>query len=243
MRTRKGLARSTSTLLAAGLLLVGTAMAATAQDHDHDGPNMADEPDSFTSMFSVEADADQVVSEEHDGGEPGATGRFDLRLDADTDTICFDITLDGVTPPYESPANTATHIHEAPAGEAGPPRVVFPDPEMHDDGTLTSSGCVTGPWMTGVGPDDGGDHGEEFSVAALEADPSAFYVDTHTTDYIDGAVRGQFGSPVPMEGMETGDGTAGASSTALMGMGLAGLAGLVTLIGTGTVLRRRQQNT
>jgi hypothetical protein len=206
-----------------GALALASALPAAAQGHDHAGPELVDEPASFTSMWSVAADADQVV----DGGEPGASGRFDLRLDATTDTICFDIELRGVTPPYESPANTATHIHEAPAGEAGPPRVVFPDPELHDDGRLTSSGCVQRPFVTGLGPDDGGDHGDGFTVADLEADPTAYYVDTHTTDHPAGAVRGQFPSqPVPMGGMDTGDGSvteaaSGATTTTVVALSAA----------------------
>lgn len=253
MSDRRGpgrLARSTATAMVTGLMIAGAAAPVAASTHDHDGPNSTSEPASFTSMFSVAASDGEVP----DGGEPGATGRFDLRLDAASDTICFDIVLDGVTPPYESPANTATHIHEAPRGEPGPPRVVFPDPEMHEDGTLTSSGCITSPWMTGVGPDDGGDHGDAFSVAGLEADPSAYYVDTHTTEFVGGAVRGQFGTPVPMGGMETGDGstsTATAPATATSGAtaaggltaqgpatGLAGLLGVILLVGLATVSAR-----
>lgn len=241
MATTRSTARRTLTLLGTAVLLGAMAIApAAAQDHDHDGPHPADEPASFTSMFSIGASAEEVVA----GGEPGATGRFDLRLDAESDTICFDIALDGVTPPYESPANTATHIHEGDAGVVGPPRVVFPDPDMNGDGTLTSSGCITGPWMTGVGPDDGGDHGDEFSVAQLEADPSAFYVDTHTTEYPDGAVRGQFGTPLPAGGMDTGDGSALLPSSLILAVGAALLLGLLMVAGLGVnKARQARQHT
>jgi hypothetical protein len=220
---------------AAGALAILGVVPAAASEHDHDGPTLVEEPASFTSMWSVNAAADQVP----DGGEAGATGRFDLRMDAATDTICFDIVLDGVTPPYDSPANTATHIHEGPAGEAGPPRVVFPDPVMNGDGTLTSSGCVAAPFMTGVGPDTGGDHGDGFTVAELEADPTAYYVDTHTTEFTAGAVRGQFSAmPVPMGGMDTGDGsvTAAANSPAQLA-GIVGGGLLVLLAGLGLARR------
>lgn len=225
-------------VFASGLLVtMMAATAASAQVHNHDAPELVDEPESFTSMFSVGASAEDVV----DGGEPGATGQFDLRLDADSDTICFDIELDGVTPPYESPANTATHIHESPEGVVGPPRVAFPDPQDNGDGTLSNSGCISGPFMTGIGPDEGGDHGDGFTVADLEDDPSEYYVDTHTTEYLDGAVRGQLPtSSMPVGGMETGDGSATAGTSLLTTPWIVLIAGLVLLaVPAGIFVSRR----
>ena len=35
------------------------------------------------------------------------------------------------------------------------------------------------------------DTGDEFTVAQLESDPSAFFADTHTAEYLAGAIRGQ----------------------------------------------------
>ncbi len=110
------------------------------------------EPDRFTSAFTVMATPDQVLNA--DGvatpGEPGATGRFDLRLDSASNTICYDITLTGVTGEYQSPAKTATHIHQAAVGKAGPPRIAFPNPVDAGNGTRTSSGCMQGPFTTGI---------------------------------------------------------------------------------------------
>jgi hypothetical protein len=259
---RPRITTTTAGTLAALLTSVALAGPASADQADdghggHDGhgaaagPNLVDEPASFSSSFSVGADADQVPP----GGEPGATGTFDLRLDATSDTICFDIELRGVTPPYESPADTATHIHQGAVGEPGPPRVVFPDPELHDDGRLTSTGCIAGPFVTGIGPDAGGDHGDGFTVAQLEADPSAYYVDTHTTTYPDGAVRGQFGAALPVGGMDTGDGststvadgaTAGASADGdLLSDGAVAVVMATTVVAAGAltvggVTRRRR---
>ena len=107
-----------------------------------------------TVEFTVEADPEQVPDEEG-GGEPGASATFELVLDPDDEVICFDICTRGVTPPYESPANTATHIHVGDRGEVGPPVVVFPDPQPRDpafDGRRTSSGCLPGElaFQTGV---------------------------------------------------------------------------------------------
>ena len=53
-------------------------------------------------------------------------------------------------------AKTVTHIHRTAAGTNGPPRIAFPNPE----GTgraLTNSGCLQGPFTTGLTGDDGAD--------------------------------------------------------------------------------------
>ena len=93
------------------------------------------EPATFTSAFTAMATPDMVVNAESapTPGEPGASGSFMYRINSDLEIICYDITLSGVTPPYMSPAKTATHIHEAAPGESGPPRIAFPNPE--DDGS------------------------------------------------------------------------------------------------------------
>ena len=171
---------------AAGILVATQGAAAHAGEE-------VPEPDMFTSEFWVEAMPDEVVDDEGNPvvGEEGTWGSFAFRLNSDADIICYDIALTGVTPPYESPAKTATHIHEAADGEFGPPRLAFPDPVDDGDGVLRSSGCMQGPFTTGLEGDDGNDTGLGFTVAEIEADPASFYADTHTADYPAGAVRGQ----------------------------------------------------
>lgn len=197
------------------------------------------EPDRFTSAFTVMATPDQVLNA--DGvatpGEPGATGRFDLRLDSASNTICYDITLTGVTGEYQSPAKTATHIHQAAVGKAGPPRIAFPNPVDAGDGTRTSSGCMQGPFTTGVAP-DGKDTGEGFTVAQIEADPSAFAADTHTASFTAGAVRGQL-TQVPVGGVDTGAGGSATSTSAALPLVAGG--GAVALAAAGVVLMRRHR--
>lgn len=201
------------------------------------------EPSTFTSAFTVMATPDQVVAT--DGtpapGEPGATGTFDFRINSETEVICWDITLRGVTGEYQSPAKTATHIHEAAAGQPGPPRIAFPDPVDRGDGTRTSSGCLQGPFTTGVTNDAGADTGTGFSLAQIEADPSGFTGDTHTASYTAGAVRGQL-TRVPVGGVATGAGgaaQAGETGGLALGVGGAGLASVLAA-GAWTVLRRRR---
>lgn len=227
--------------VAGAAALMTTTMAAPAYAETE-----VDRPDEFTSAFTVTATPDQIINSEGDTvpGEEGATGTFNFMINSDEEIICYDITLDGVTPPYESPAKTATHIHEAVAGEAGPPRLAFENPQGDGD-QLTSSGCLQGPFTTGLEGDDGADTAEGFSLAEIEADPAAFFADTHTTAFPAGAVRGQL-QPMPVGGVDTGMGGAaaattaaapGTSSGAAWGVAAASLLGLTAV---GTVTWRRQ---
>ena len=209
------------------------------------------EPSSFTSAFTVMATPDQVIA--NDGaavaGEPGATGTFDFRINSDTEVICYDITLTGVTGDYQSPAKTATHIHQAAAGQPGPPRIAFPNPTDTDgDGVREASGCLQGPFTTGVTNDAGADTGTGFTLAQIEADPAGFTGDSHTASFAAGVVRGQL-TQVPVGGVDTGAG--GAASAVAAGtsassgtdsgalVGAAAVGGLVLVGATGLVLRRR----
>jgi hypothetical protein len=198
---RSSLRLATATVLTIGLVGLGVG---TASAQETEVP----EPSEFTSMFTARATPDMVVN--NDGvatpGQAGATGTFDYRINSDLEIICYDIELRGVTPPYQSPAKTATHIHEGDAGSAGPPRLAFPNPEDAGDGTLRSSGCLEGPFTTGVMA-NGQDSGTGFTLDRIEADPAAFFTDTHTAQFTAGAVRGQL-TAVPMGGVETGAGGA-----------------------------------
>ena len=163
-----------------------------------DGPPSIEDGEE-TSIFTVEAGPDEVPG---DDGEEGAEATFRLRLDSGNEVICYEILSDGVSGAYASPAHTATHIHEGDVGEVGPPRVIFDDPRVLDpsdpDGLRASSGCFHVAVSTGTGDD--GDNGAGFSLAEIEADPSAFYVDIHTEDHPAGAVRGQLGEPEDDDG-------------------------------------------
>jgi hypothetical protein len=204
--------------------LAALALVATGAGAQSTGTQVA-EPSSFTSTLSVLATPQQVPD---GGGEPGAIGTFNLRFDATTETICHSIILRGVTPPFESPAPTATHIHQGPQGTAGPPVWLFPNPAMADDGTLRSEGCQRAAFPADA---DG------FSLAEIEANPAGFYVDTHTTDHTAGSIRGQLRSATPVGGVPAGGG--GASGGLSWLVALSGLA-LTTVAGAGIAARRRE---
>ncbi|MFI7170860.1 CHRD domain-containing protein [Rhodococcoides fascians] len=194
--------------------LVGVTATAAALLLFSAGPAAADtpvaEPDSFTSAFTAMATPDQVLN--GDGvatpGQPGAMGTFTLRINSDLDIICYDISLNGVTGDYMSPAKTATHIHQAAAGAAGPPRLAFPNPTPVGDGPRNSNGCMQGPFTTGLTPAGAdADSGTGFTLDRIEADPAGFAADTHTVDFSAGAVRGQL-TRIPVGSVATGGGGA-----------------------------------
>lgn len=228
LRTHLGrLALTGGLTLVAGSVLVLPASAETEVDR----------PDSFTSAFTVNATPDAVINPEGESapGEDGTSGTFTFMINSDEEIICYDITTRGVTPPYQSKAKTATHVHQAVAGKNGPPRLSFPNPEG-DGEERTSSGCLQGPFTTGLEGEDGNDTGEGFSLKSIESDPSGFSADTHTSAYVPGAVRGQL-TEMPVGGVETGLGGASADSSPAAA-GLA--AGLLLAVGAGAVVVRRR---
>lgn len=200
------------------------------------------EPSSFTSAFTVMATPDQVVNP--DGvvtpGTAGATGTFDFRVNSETDVICYDITLTGATGEYESAAKTATHLHEAVAGAAGPPRIAFPNPAPIGDGLRNSAGCLQGPFTTGILV-DGVDTGTGFTLAQLEANAAGFAADSHSTANVAGIVRGQL-SQVPVGGVQTGGGGT-ATDDSGAAIGVIGLAAAAAIAMVGIVGFRRRSAT
>lgn len=153
----------------------------------------ADQLFTFSSTHNVAAVPEEVVNgTEPTGGIAGASGTFNFGLNAAMDMICYNITLLGFQGEFDSPATTATHIHEAARGASGPPRIAFPNPEPvnGDVAVRNSAGCLKGPFTTGVMV-EGRDSGEGFTIAMLEANPAAFMADTHSSVALPGAVRGQ----------------------------------------------------
>ncbi|KAM0195611.1 hypothetical protein ACHAPA_007463 [Fusarium lateritium] len=151
-------------------------------------------PFTFTSTYEITATPNQVVDAENKftGGLKNSHGLFKFGINSHEDIICYNITLYGFRGEYESPANTATHIHEAVKGKSGPPRIAFPNP-VGNDKVRNSVGCLKGPFRTGVKP-NGQDTGIGFTVAQIEKNPSKFFADSHSSLAVPGAFRGQLDS-------------------------------------------------
>ncbi|KAG9248566.1 hypothetical protein BJ878DRAFT_452036 [Calycina marina] len=145
----------------------------------------------FTSTYSVVAVGDQVRNGTTAApGSADAVGYFNFGINSVEDTICYNITLLNVSGDYQSPAKTATHLHEAVRGASGPPRLSFPNP-VGDDKRRVSFGCLTGPFTTGLAAGELADSGMGFKVAQIEVNPEGFFADSHTVLFPLGVVRGQ----------------------------------------------------
>ena len=102
-------------------------------------------------------------------GDPDGVGTASLRFDHGFRGICFEIHVAGIALPA-----TAAHIHLGSSGVAGPVVVTLIPPDA--SGNVT--GCVSA---------------SRDLIKTIAKHPSDYYVNVHTTDYPNGAVRGQLG--------------------------------------------------
>ena len=99
------------------------------------------------------------------GGDLDGTGLVELTVDPGSNQICYDFTLSDLATPLMA------HIHKAPESSDGPSVVtLFTGPGADLDG------CV--PWT-------------EKWLTKIVSRPKDFYVNLATTEYPDGAIRGQ----------------------------------------------------
>jgi hypothetical protein len=106
-------------------------------------------------------------SQEVPPADPDGTGTAQIKLDAKSSEVCWKIKVEGITLPA-----IAAHIHQAPRGQNGPVVVPLSPPDANGK----SKGCaIVDPAL----------------LEAIQADPAGFYVNVHTTDYPNGAIRGQ----------------------------------------------------
>lgn len=100
-------------------------------------------------------------------GDPDGHGHAAFALHHRRGHVCFAILVANITLPA-----TGAHIHAGEVGQAGPVVVGLRPPNEKG----FSVGCVAAPPEV---------------IEAISQNPSAYYVNVHTTDYPDGAVRGQ----------------------------------------------------
>lgn len=104
-------------------------------------------------------------------GDPDGMGYARFLFSSNTGEMCYALAVQNITLPA-----VGAHIHRAPAGSPGPIVIPLTPP----DASGMSSGCVTVDMAL---------------MAEILANPSAFYVNVHTTDYRPGAIRGQLSVP------------------------------------------------
>lgn len=113
-----------------------------------------------------------------DAGDPDAKGTA-MFLQVDARTVCYGFALRGADQP------TVVHIHKGKPGHNGPPVVMFANVPKDAVGAPAgdpgaSSGCKTTD-----------DPGEIAALRRIRRHPSNYYVNFHTTQFPDGAARGQ----------------------------------------------------
>lgn len=126
------------------------------------------------SQGGVELRATMTGAAEVPGpGDPDGTGTATVRLLAGLGYLCYALNVDKITLPA-----TGAHIHLGAAGVAGDVVVPLQAPKATAPNATTgaSSGCV---------------NASRTIVAAILASPSGYYVNVHTTDFPNGAIRGQ----------------------------------------------------
>ena len=99
------------------------------------------------------------------GGDPDGAGLARVEINDTTNTICTDLEIRQIG------TVTAAHIHRGAPGMNGPPVVTLDAPDDND-----SDDC---------------DDAADALVDEIRNNPGGFYVNVHTTDYPEGAIRGQ----------------------------------------------------
>lgn len=116
--------------------------------------------------FNVDlSGANEVCEGDTCGGD--ATGTVEVDINSDRNEVCYDFELSGAE------NVSAAHIHSGTSEEAGPV-VVNLEYSGDDSG---GDGCVDGV--------------DESVLEDISEDPAGFYVNVHSEQYPDGALRGQ----------------------------------------------------
>jgi hypothetical protein len=126
--------------------------------------------DEKTATFTIQLSGAAEVCPTAPGtcGGPG-TGAATITIDRNARTVCYAITTQNVALPL-----LAAHIHEAPAGQAGPVVVpLFTSPVN----SAAASGCVTDV--------------DKNLLKDILRNPEEYYVNVHNAPFPNGAVRGQ----------------------------------------------------
>jgi len=103
-------------------------------------------------------------------GAPGSSGTSTVTINTSTNTVCYSITVSGITLPA-----IAAHIHRGAARVNGPVVIPFNPPGVNG----ITNGCTTA---------------DPALLQDIVANPANYYVNVHTTEFPGGALRGQLGT-------------------------------------------------
>ncbi len=155
---------------------------------------------------------------------PNAVGTVSISADPSADTICYSVTVSGLTS-----RAIELHIHHGTAGQNGPVVVPFVVPPTDPNGTATAPfggvtrGCV--PNVDAMHPG---------LVEDIVANPGNYYVNLHTEKHPMGEIRGQ---------LAPAQNTGGGAATPELGSGELLATGLLPLAGVLLYRRRRARRT
>lgn len=107
-------------------------------------------------------------AQEVGGGDTDGSGMAEITISDRFGEVCWDLNNISNIGPI-----TAAHIHRGARGVNGPP--VFPLRAANEGGY---KGCT---------------NGSEWAQDRIEGNPEAFYVNVHTAQFPNGAIRGQLG--------------------------------------------------
>jgi len=103
-------------------------------------------------------------------GDPDGTGTAAVTIDNANSQVCYTLSVQNITLPA-----MAAHIHRGEAGVAGPVVVPF---DLAPDASGNATSCVKA---------------DAALLNEIATNPAGFYVNVHTSDFPDGAERGQLG--------------------------------------------------
>ena len=121
--------------------------------------------EAVVDTFGNEFRADLNGANEPGGGDPDGSGIARVETNDTLNTVCADLEVRDIG------IVTAAHIHRAAAGVNGPPVVTLDPPDDND-----SDDC---------------DSVSDDLIDEIRRNPRGFYVNVHTADYPNGAIRGQ----------------------------------------------------
>jgi CHRD domain len=119
------------------------------------------------------------------GDQDGSGIAYVFGIDEDPTTLCYVITADGIDPTFVAQEVGMAHIHRGAPEENGPVVAALAFPLEGDAGDCLTEG------EEGKFPLIGEAGEPESIVADILANPAAYYVNVHTGEFPDGAIRGQ----------------------------------------------------